>query len=62
MFWATIFLGLIIFVPTREGASPRGKFYLAGMALAAIAWGFGQIRTARRKQKKPDAAKERNDA
>ena len=66
VFWATIFLAFIILVPFREGASPRGKFYLAGMALTGIGWGTWQIHMARRKRKELDAAaekqKERKDA
>ena len=54
--WATIFLAFIILVPSREGSSSRGKFYFAGMAIAGIAWGIGQIQVARLKQRKLDAA------
>ncbi len=39
VFWTALVLAFLIFVPSQPGASPRGKFYVAGMALTGMAWG-----------------------
>jgi hypothetical protein len=55
----SILLVVIIVVPARKGASPGGKFYLAGLALLGIGWGVRQIQAAKA-QGKTDAAKTRD--
>ncbi len=55
------FLAFLIIVPAREGASPGGKFVLAGLAVSGIGWGLRQIRLARAQDKRDaEAAKEKN--
>jgi hypothetical protein len=44
-------LGLLFFIPAREGAPPSGKIYLAGMAFAGLSWGLAQLGRARRQKK-----------
>jgi hypothetical protein len=48
----SILLVVIIVVPARKGASPGGKFYLAGLALLGIGWGVRQIQAAKAQDKK----------
>ncbi len=51
----SILLVVLILVPWRKGASPGGKFYLAGLALIGVSWGVRQIRAARAQDKRdPD--------
>ena len=42
-----ILLAVVVFVPSREGGSGSGKFYLGGFALMWMAWGVQQIRASR---------------
>lgn len=56
-----LLLAFVILVPSRAGASPSGKFYLAAMALMGIGWGVRQIKAAKAQDKKDaDAAKKRD--
>lgn len=52
---AVLLLAVVIFVPAREGASPRSKWALAGIALTALAGGMTKVATAARvlKKKRP---------
>jgi hypothetical protein len=43
----TVSLALLFVIPTREGASPSNKFYLAGLAVLWMASGVHKIATAR---------------
>lgn len=47
---------LVVFlVPSREGASPGGKFYLAGLGAVLLGYGIPRVRAAAaRLRKKPD--------
>ena len=57
----SILLIVVILVPSQKGASPGGKFYLAGMALMGLGWGVRQIRAAKAEDKKnADAAKKKD--
>ena len=47
-----ILLGLLIFVPKREGAFPNGVYIVGSASLSLIAWGFAQISFVRRKAKR----------
>ena len=42
---------VVMLIPAREGASPSGKFYLVGLAVAGIAWGLRQIAAAKAEKK-----------
>lgn len=47
VFWTVTGLTLLcvtVFVPAREGASPGGKYYLAGLALIALGRGVEKFR------------------
>jgi hypothetical protein len=52
-------LGLVIFVPAAQGASPGAKFYLAGFALMGLGWGIKQVRAAKRAKDRVKHAEER---
>ena len=43
----SLLLLFIAFVPSREGATGSGKFYLAGIALIWMSWGIRLIRAGR---------------
>jgi hypothetical protein len=52
---------IFILIPSREGASPGGKFYLAGMALLGIGWGVRQIQAAKAQDRQDADATKRKD-
>ena len=45
-------LAFIVFVPTREGASLSGKFYLAALGLLFLSYGVRHILGARAREKR----------
>ena len=45
-------LAVVMFVPAREGASPKGKWALAGIALTTLAGGMAKAAAATRALKK----------
>ncbi len=58
----SVILVVLILVPSRKGASPGGKFYLAALALMGIGWGVRQIHAAKAQEKKDaDAAKQNRE-
>jgi hypothetical protein len=42
-----VFLVLDILLPAREGASPGGKFLVAGFALVLLSWGVRRVKSAK---------------
>jgi NhaP-type Na+/H+ or K+/H+ antiporter len=52
VFLSALVFALVLFVPAREGASPRGKFSLAAAACILMAWGIKKIQASRQRQKR----------
>ncbi len=55
MILAVTLMGVLMFVPSREGAPPRARIHLWGLAAAGLAWGVTQLPRPKAKRRRRSA-------
>ena len=56
-----IFLGVAIFVPARQGASPGSKFGLAACGFVLLSWGVRRVKSVTKSTKHTDDIDKKDD-